>query len=157
LPVYVVTVGKNGPTFPHSGINEADCKEPSAGNAQASSSFEALLKQADETIVCHRFLGGRGRGLHGRAVTMGDLVKFVEGWTDRPVVDGTGLKDLYRIETGPWLPMDVGSTRTNIDGVDVADLPTIFTVFDQMGLKLVAQKRRIDAYVIDRIEKPTED
>ena len=46
-----------------------------------------------------RFNGGQGRGLHGRAVDMSDLARFVENWTDRPLVDKAGLKGLFRIET----------------------------------------------------------
>jgi len=39
--------------------------------------------------------------------------------------------------------------------VDIADLPTIFEVFEQLGLKMESTKDKVDVYVIDHIEKPT--
>jgi uncharacterized protein (TIGR03435 family) len=146
MPVYVVTVGKGGPKLPKADIQEKDCPEASAANAPA-----------DGNAVCHRFNGGRGRGLHARAVDMSDLVNFVQGWTDLPLFEETGLTGLYHIETEPWLPMELGSSRTNVDGADVANLPTLFTVFERLGLKMVSQKRNVDRYVIDHVEKPTEN
>jgi uncharacterized protein (TIGR03435 family) len=146
MPVYVLTVGKGGPELPKADVQEKDC--PEAPPATAS---------ADGNTVCHRFTGGRGRGLHARAVDTSDLVNFVQGWTDRPLLDETGLKGLYRIETEPWRPMELDSSRTNVDGANAADLATLFTIFERLGLKMTAQKRTVDTYVIDRVEKPTEN
>ncbi|HXE65236.1 MAG TPA: DUF3738 domain-containing protein [Bryobacteraceae bacterium] len=50
------------------------------------------------------FNDGQGRGLHGRAVDMSDLVSHVEDFTGRPLIDRTGIKGLYPIETKAWLP-----------------------------------------------------
>jgi len=36
--------------------------------------------------------GGQGRGLHGDAVDLSDLVLAVANWSDRPVVDRTGIE-----------------------------------------------------------------
>lgn len=145
MPVYVLMVEKNGPKFPIADIQEKDCPV-APQNAPG-----------DGNTVCHRFNGGRGRGLHARAVNMSDLANFVQGWTDRPLFDETGLQGLYRIETEPWLPMELDSSRTNVDGVDVGNLPTIFTVFERLGLKMAAQERDMETYVIDHVEKPTEN
>ena len=40
------------------------------------------------------------------------------------------------------------------EGSELADLPTLFGVFEQLGLKLDPQQAPIDTYVIDHIEKP---
>jgi uncharacterized protein (TIGR03435 family) len=146
MPVYVLTVEKNGPKLAKADIQEKDC--PEAPPAGAS---------ADGTTICHRFNGGRGRGLHARAVDMSDLVNFVQNWTDRPMFDETGLKGLYQIETEPWRPMELDSLRTTVDGANAVDLPTLFDVFERLGLKMSGQKRNVDTYVIDRVEKPTEN
>lgn len=82
----------------------------------------------------------------------------MEGWTDRPLLDKTGLKGLYRMETGPWLPMNLLSSPApgaKQDGVDMADLPTIFTIFERLGLKLEPQNSQVEVYVIDHVEKPS--
>ena len=112
---------------------------------------------ADADKICHRFNGGRGRGLQARAADTSDLVKFVQNWTDRPLIDETGLRGLYRFQTEPWLPMELDPSRTIVDGAESTSLPTLFTVFERMGLKMTPQKRRLDSYVITHIEKPTEN
>ena len=148
MPVYALVVGKGGPKLQKADIEEKDCPENPGGSG-------------DGTMVCHRFNGGRGRGLHARAVTMSDLASWVQSWTDRPLIDKTGIKGLYHIETEPWQPMELGSSApapgTKQDGVDLRDLPTIFTVFERLGLKMESQKGKVDTYVIDHIEKPTEN
>ena len=41
--------------------------------------------------------------------------------------------------------------------VDYADLPTLFGIFEQLGLKLEAQKAPVDIYHVDQIEKPSQN
>ena len=148
MPVYALVVGKGGPKLEKADIDEKDCPATPDGPPVG-----------DGTVVCHRFNGGRGRGLHARAVDMADLVSWVEAWTDRPLLDKTGIKGLYKIETTPWLPMEVATTSpppgTKQDGADVSDLPTLFTVFERLGLKMEPRKDHVEFIVIDHIEKPT--
>ena len=148
MPVYALVVGKGGAKLEKADIDEKDCPATPDG-----------LPSGDGTVVCHRFNGGRGRGLHARAVDMADLASWVEAWTDRPLLDKTGIKGLYKIETTPWLPMEVATTSpppgTKQDGADVSDLPTLFTVFERLGLKMEPRKDQVEFVVIDHIEKPT--
>jgi bla regulator protein BlaR1 len=148
--VYALVVGKDGPKLQKADVEEKDCPE---GPPNGTSS---VANQA-----CHAFNGGRGRGLHGRAVSILDLAEAAQNWTDRPLLDKTGIKGLYHIETQPWLPMELGlnppAPGTKQDGVDVADLPTIFELFERLGLKMESQKARMDVYIIDHIEKPSEN
>jgi uncharacterized protein (TIGR03435 family) len=92
---------------------------------------------------------------------MSDLVSFVGIWTGRPLVDKTGLTGLYRIETKGWLPMQPGPPHppgTNSeDGRDLADVPTLFQVMEGLGLRMESQKDNVDVYIIDHIERPTEN
>jgi uncharacterized protein (TIGR03435 family) len=39
----------------------------------------------------------------------------------------------------------------------LADLPTLFTVFELLGLKMQSQKGKVDLVVIDQVEKPTKN
>jgi uncharacterized protein (TIGR03435 family) len=148
MPVYALVVGKGGPKLEKADIDEKDCPATPDGPPTG-----------DGTVVCHRFNGGRGRGLHARAVDMADLVRWVEAWTDRPLLDKTGIKGLYKIETKPFLPMELATTPpppgTKQDGADVSDLPTLFTVFERLGLKMDSQRDQVEFLVIDHIEKPT--
>jgi len=139
LPVYVIAVGKGGPKLEKSGVSEKDC----------------------DTQPCHVFTGGRGRGLHGQAVDMADLAMYVENWAERPVIDRTGIKGRFHIETKPWLPMTPGplpaSGAKAEDGSDMADLPTLFGIFEQLGLKLEPRKAPVDIYHIESIAMPSQN
>ena len=53
----------------------------------------------------HQIAGGQGRGLHAKAVTISDITNYVENWTDRPMVDKTGLAGLFEVDTEGWIPM----------------------------------------------------
>jgi uncharacterized protein (TIGR03435 family) len=147
IPVYALVVAKDGPKLQEADIDEKDCPDPFAAPSPAPNG------------LCHDISGGRGRGLHGRAVDMSDLVRTVENYTDRPLVDKTGIKGLYRIETTSWLPLQPGPPPAPgakaEDGTELADVPTIFEVFERLGLKLELQKGLADVYVIDHVERPS--
>jgi uncharacterized protein (TIGR03435 family) len=72
-----------------------------------------------------------------------------EGLADRTVVDKTGLTANYDIDLH-WTPDDQESTP------DAG--PTLFTALEeQLGLKLVPSKGPVDKFVIDHVEKPSEN
>jgi uncharacterized protein (TIGR03435 family) len=146
MPVYVLVVDKGGPKLDRAGISENECFQPAPAGQ----------------IPCHQFQGGQGRGLHARAVTIADLAFAAENWTDRPLLDRTGISGFYKIETQPFLPMEVaanppGPGQKGEAGIDLADLPTLFQVFERLGLKMRPDKARVDAYVIDSVQRPSEN
>jgi len=147
MPVYALTVGKGGLRLKKAAIEEKDCPESDASGRD------------DGKVSCHQIIGGRGRGLHGQAVDMADIVKHVENWTDRPLLDKTGVHGLFQIDTNGWLPMQVGPPPTTgakaEDGTDMADVLTVFQMFEKLGLKMEPQKDRAEIFVIEHIEKPT--
>ena len=147
MPVYGIVLAKNGPKLEESKIAEKDCPDGPMGPFAPPGS-----------VYCHSFAGGQGRGLHGQAVDIADLALVVSNFTDRPVVDKTGIKGLFQIETQPWLPMSLGPPPApgakSENGSDLADLPTLFSVFEQLGLKLEPQKAPVETFVIDHVEKP---
>jgi uncharacterized protein (TIGR03435 family) len=137
MPAYVLVVDKGGPKLEKADISEENC----AQSATAAGT-------RDGQIPCHHFNGGRGRGLHAQAVTMADLASYVENWTDRPLLDKTGIRGLYKIETQPFLPMEVAATppapgTKGEAGIDLADLPTVFQVFERLGLKMKPERTRL--------------
>ena len=104
------------------------------------------------------YSGRRGR-LRGKAVTVADVLRFVEGWTDRPLVDKTGLTGLFKIDTGVgWrdIPETAPGTKAE-DGADLGDVTPLFPIWDRLGLKLESQKAAVEVYIIDRIEHPSEN
>src|SRR5262249_18351740 len=88
VPIYAILVGKNGPKLTKAKIEEADCPD---GRPDSSS--------------CHVINGGMGRGLHAKAADMADVALFAGNWTDRPLIDKTGLTELYELDTEGWAPM----------------------------------------------------
>lgn len=147
LPVYALEVAPGGPHVPAAALAEKDC------------GFGAA-------VDCHHFDGGMGRGLHAKAVSMRDLAGYISNWTDRPVVDRTGLDGLYAIETEGWAPMrlpppppggpppNAGATPSG-DG-DMADpaRPTLFTVLRRLGLELKPRRGPVETYTVEHIERP---
>jgi len=155
MPVYELVVGKGGPKLQTADIQEKDCPATSPTPSTAPSAASPM------PVLCHMFNGGQGRGLHGRAVDMSDLVSHMENFTGRPLFDKTGIKGLYRIETTPWLPpgltqaLPAGAKAE--DGSLIADLPTLFEVFEKMGLKMESKNDKVDVYVVDHIERPSQN
>jgi uncharacterized protein (TIGR03435 family) len=143
MPAYVLLVEKGGPKLEKSDV---DCSQAVAAGQ----------------VPCHQFMGGAGRGMHARAVTVGDLAHLVENWSDRPVEDHTGISGLYKVETQPFLPTQVAANprapgKQGEAGIDLADLPTLFQVVAKLGLQMKPQKAAVDTYVIESIERPGEN
>src|SRR5215471_438453 len=148
MPVYALLAAKGGPKLQRADIDEKDCPEASV-NALGPVSPSTPIPD-----VCHAFNGGMGRGLYSRASNISDLAAYVENWTDRPLLDKTGIKGLYRFETKGWLPMD---PSVNAGSSEFADRPTVFQMFAKLGLRMEPQKGVVEVYVIDHIEKPSEN
>jgi uncharacterized protein (TIGR03435 family) len=138
ISVYAEVVGKNGLKLLKSAITEKDCDDS----------------------TCHIFMGGRGRGMHSKAADLTDLAQYVSNWTDLPVVDETGVKGLFQIDTKPWISDDSklpSPGEKAEDGSDLADLTTVFTVFTEVGLRLERRKAPMEMYTIEKVSKPAEN
>ncbi len=141
-PVYVLTVGKNGTRLQKSKFEEKDCEDPAN--------------------QCHFGGAGQGRGIHVKAFNMAELVVSVSNFTDRPLIDRTGLTGLYDIDTEGWVPMRPRPVRP--DGPSAEDIamadparPTLNMIFDKLGLKMESSKAPVELFVIDHVEKPIEN
>jgi uncharacterized protein (TIGR03435 family) len=105
----------------------------------------------------------RGLGvLPARNANMSDLAGLLQGAVlDRPVVDQTGLEGRFDF-TLNWTP-----DETQFGGLGIkvppppdnaAAPPGLFTaVQEQLGLKLDAARTPVEVFVIDRVEKPSEN
>jgi uncharacterized protein (TIGR03435 family) len=146
MPLYALVIGKSGPKLKPAKIQESDCADPEA------------VKLA---MPCHEVMGGMGRGLHAKAVDVSDIAHYVENWSDRPVVDKTGLTGLFEIDTEGWTPMTAQPPREATGGGDEGlndpDRHTIFLVFDRLGLKLEQQRGPVQIYTIEHVEKLSEN
>jgi uncharacterized protein (TIGR03435 family) len=132
-PVYALTVGKIGLRL----------KE----NAAGPGIVKFNRKGRDVEMV---FMGAPIGALIGQLPRMPGI--------DRPVLDETGLRGKYDFQftlTDVQLGM-----RVEQNGIPAADSDgaSVFTALqDQLGLKLEARKAPIQMFVIDRVERPSEN
>ena len=136
--VYALTVASAGPKFQKAAVTERDC----------------LPAASQES--CHGFADGLGHPLTARAADMDDLARYIENWTDLPVVNRTALSGLFTLNSEGWIPMRLpppppGPSPT---ANPFAGLPTIFTVLDKLGLELHRQEAAVAVYTLERIERP---
>src|SRR5271167_2779771 len=84
----------------------------------------------------------------------------LQGIVDRPVIDQTGLSGRFDI-TLDWTPDEFRAPGTGgtAPATDTgATLPDLYTALrDQLGLKLESTKGLIEIFVIDHIERPSEN
>jgi uncharacterized protein (TIGR03435 family) len=142
MPVYALTVANGGSNLQKSTIAETDCM------------FDTGIPEG-----CHNFIMGRGHPLRARAITMDDLVQYIENWTDMPVVNHTGLNGLFAVETEGWNPMRLPPPPlgTAAGASPYNDLPTIFTVLRPLGLELKQETATVPMYTVQHIERPSAD
>ncbi len=109
--------------------------------------------------------GGRGQ-LQGMGAPMSLLATVLSNQLGRPVIDKTGLTGKYDYQL-KWTP-DSGPTGGGPGdalppGVEPPppadpDGPSIFSALqEQLGLRLESQKGPVPSFVIDRVEKPTQN
>ena len=139
LPVYALTLAGRL-KLRLAGIEEKDCS-------------------VDGKIDCHSVRGGLA-GISGRAVSLDDLAQFISNWTNRPVVNRTGLNVLYQVQTGGFEPMTIGSAATGKSPNEAEvpadpNRPTIAMVLGEMGLRLQPAKAPLELYVIEHVERPS--
>jgi uncharacterized protein (TIGR03435 family) len=141
MPAYVLTVASGGPKFAKSTIAERDCL------------FD--MRSPDS---CHGFIAGRGHPVTARAVTMDDLVRYIESWTDLPVVNRTALSGLFAVEGEGWKPMRLPPRPPEFpQAPNFDDLPSIFTVLGKLGLELKRQEVTVPVYTVEKFEPPASE
>jgi bla regulator protein blaR1 len=152
-PVYTLVVAKGGPKLQKAGIEEKDCANRATNPPDVHS--------------CHVQVGGMGRGIHGEAINMTDLVRGIQGFSDRPIIEKTGLTGLYNIQTDGWVdirnaqrpnrPAETDAQRAEDLALADPSRPTLFAVLDGLGLKLETQTAPVEILFIDHVELPSEN
>jgi bla regulator protein BlaR1 len=143
MPVYQLVVAKNGTKLQKS---DRDC--------------DASL------FACHGF-SGNPRLLSGFGVDMYDLASWLSRYSDRPIIDRTGVQGLFDIKLQwnvfPGRPPATddrppGPAAKEGEGPmpDSASLPILPQALQQqLGLTLESHKSPVEVYVIDRVERPS--
>jgi len=120
-PIYALVIAKNGSKLKVSDADKMSTNNPRRGHIE--------YKKVTMATLASHFLAS--------------------GWTDRPVLDKTGLAGEYDFVLD-WTPEDLKS--------DDHSAPSLFTaVQEQLGLKLEAQTGPREFLIVDHVEKPSEN
>lgn len=93
--------------------------------------------------------------ISGDAIGTSEVAYQIRGSADRPIVDKTGLTGKYSLSL-KWNPLDW--PRGVVLPQAYWGRPDLVKALqDQLGLKLESSKGPVDVYVIDHIEKPSEN
>jgi uncharacterized protein (TIGR03435 family) len=138
MPVYALSLAGGGPKLQRSPVTDEEC------------TFDT------DPDGCHSFIIGFGHPLHAKAIDMDDIARYIENWTDLPVVNRTALGGLFTVDTEGWAPMRLPPPPPGAapEANPFAGLPTIFTVLDKLGLKLKKQEDTLPVYTVEHIERP---
>jgi uncharacterized protein (TIGR03435 family) len=131
-----------------------------AGTRKTYSSMAEMI--AEIPPGSYFIMGSRsGQELNGKAMSMNQLATALYSLAGkRKVIDRTGLTGLYDIQVRFADPYNPPSPPELTSGVPVAEpsAPTIFKALqEQLGLKLEEDKAPQDHFVIDSVEKPSEN
>jgi bla regulator protein blaR1 len=97
-----------------------------------------------------------GKVLHIYGAPMNSFASLLSNLAKQAVQDKTGRTGKYDIVI-PNLAM-LGATAPHQDSGSASDPgPTIFSVVEDLGLKLESTKGKVETLVIDHIERPTEN
>jgi uncharacterized protein (TIGR03435 family) len=145
MPAYQLLVAKNGARLQKS---DRDCDA--------------------SVTACHGFSGNPTR-LSGSGVDMYDLALILSSYSDRPVIDRSGIQGLFdlKLQWNPFaarpqaadvIPRSPAAEAREGPRPDLASLPTLFDALEQqLGLKLESHKGPVEVYVIDHVERPFEN
>jgi len=125
MPIYAIVVGKNGPKFSN-GLNEECADRPT---------------NLFDPTSCH---------------SMADLVRFGTrvGRFDRPLIDKTGLTELYSIPSVDWFAIIPGGLKSRSNpGIEPSQL--FSDILDKLGLRIETEKATVDMLLIDHVEPPS--
>ena len=87
---------------------------------------------------------------------MAALARTMSNLAGRIIVDKTGLIGAFDFEL-EFTP-DPAAGGGQPVAVSDANLPSLFTALEeQLGLKLVPERRPVEVLVIDRVERPTDN
>ena len=135
LPIFALTVAKNGPKL----------RQP-----------EGVQDGPPAPLIF--VLSTKGVTLPGRNASMGELASVMQrAALDRPVIDRTGLSGRFDFDL-EWNPNETQFGGQGPKEDPESDKPDLFAAIQQqLGLKLEATKGMVDALVIDSAKRPSDN
>jgi len=139
MPVYALVVAKGGPKLKPA-PPDTDCPMG---------------------VPCSRAGGGPAVGLLLPDTDIPNLVNILTIASRRIVLDRTGIQGHFEIKLPPWTPPDMLGTQPILDDREPAPDPngtSLFNILEEhLGLRLQSTRAPVDIYVVDRLERPSEN
>jgi uncharacterized protein (TIGR03435 family) len=147
MPVYALTVAREGRLGPNMAPSKFDCRAWLTQRRFGGTAEEPV--DASGRSWCLNFVDTSRAGVtHERfAGPVSVLMQRMQAYAERPIIDATGLSANFEwVLTVGWGPNAP------------ADVPTVFTALqDQLGLKLEPRRAPVEVLVVDHVELPTPD
>ena len=159
LPVYTLTVAKDGPKIKPVAV-DSNPAEPAnvsgAGRGAAGVPAQGAVGAGSMNTNVSRTKGE----MNANTVPLSRFIQALSRQLRRPVIDQTSLDGMYTIHL-EWAP-DTLATGGNPAGTDtpIGDPagPSLFTAIqEQLGLRLNSGKGPVEVLVIRSVEKPSEN
>jgi len=180
LPIYTLVVGKDGPKIKPSADQTPTAQQatptPYCGPAPSTPNpFGPNANPRDPNFIMPRGMlvamgGPNGSTIRGAAIPLPNLLLMLQFQIGRPVVDKTDLKGLFdfTLQIGQGAaepttslapgPATAGGTAGAVAPPAAADPgSSIFTAFQELGLKLESAKGPVPVVIIDSVQKPKEN
>jgi len=156
LPIYALVVAKEGKLGPK--LTEA--KEGGCTPFDPTKPPPPPDRSKPPVMGCGGMMMGPDR-MTALSVPIANLIPMLSRILGRTVIDKTGLTAKYDINM-EWTPDESQAIRFPPDGPRPPPSdpsgPTIFTALqEQLGLKLESQKGPVEMFVIDHVERPSEN
>jgi uncharacterized protein (TIGR03435 family) len=165
LPVYFLQVSKQGvkmQPLPPNPEGNLDIKSPSNVDATGSSEGTTINFGNGSTIS----ISMSDRAIIGTKITMDNLAHLLARFEDRPVLDGTGLKDIYNVDLR-FAPDDfrvlliraaqaqgVALPPQALALLDNAGDAPLHEALGKLGLTLQIGKGPVLIMMVDQVQKP---
>lgn len=148
LEVYALVVAKVGSKLKETAPDNAS---PDAPPTKPEAQGAGHPLRAGQIMMSS---GPNGTKIQGRGATIANIADMISQQIGSTVVDKTGLPGKYDYTL--TFANDVAAAPPDAGQAQEQEGPSLFTaVQEQLGLKLEAQKQRVDVIVIDHIEQPS--
>jgi len=108
-------------------------------------------------VWMNRLLPDGGRTIEAKGVTLAQLAATVGRMLGRQGVDSTGSTDLFDVHLEVASP-DLGSAgESPTTATGPSALPSIFTALKKVGLTVKAGRGSVEVFVVDSVERPSEN
>jgi len=152
--VYAITIGPGGPKL-------QSCEVKPENEKVIIGGLFSVDPQKSAPGVCptSRSLNRAGVSVMVETNTLEDLASRLRSAADYPVVDRTGLKGDFKIYIyGATLLSHRCLKQHCFEGEEPAGLPSLFSEFQKLGLKLEQRREKIEYLVVDGGDRiPTEN